>query len=183
MSEREHEGATEGLTERGRAEEHRQHEQTMIPAVGQHVAEAVGEECDDGLIVGGNRVVADLEFTGFVFRYRHDRLEFHALAEIREDRAEGVREAEHEFLRAGGYGCRELCVHHHRIAIGFTLAAGLGEDLFSRRECFDFPCHGFAVGFEAEAGEELLTAWFDGRGQAPRREHQHIEVLDRCVLG
>lgn len=183
VAEREDQRASKGLAERRRPEEHRQHEQTMIPAVGHDVAEAIGEERDDGLIVGRSRAVADLEFTRFVLRHRHHRLEFHALAEIREHGAQDVREAEHEFLRIRRHGRRELHVHQHRVAIGFALATGLCENLIGRREGLERPGHGLAVGFEAQAREEELAARFDGSGQATRREHQRIEVLDRRVLG
>jgi hypothetical protein len=61
MAERENQRAAEGLAERRRAQEHRQHEQAMVPAIGQHVAEAVRQE-REGRLVGGRRgVVAELE--------------------------------------------------------------------------------------------------------------------------
>ena len=121
----------------------------MIPAVGKDVTEAVGQQRDDCLIVGSNRAVANLEFARFVLRHRHDRLEFHTLAEIREDCAQGVRETKYEFLRVRRDRRRELHVYHHWVAVGFALTAGLRENLFSGRKRVERPNHGFAVGFEA----------------------------------
>ena len=155
----------------------------MIPAVREHVPEAVDEQGEQRQAVGVGRSFADLELARFVLRHRHDRLESHALAKIREDRAQGIRKTQHEFLGAGRDGRGELRVHHHRVAVRFALAGGLREDLFRRREGHDGPGHGLAVGLEAESGEELLAPRFDGAGQASWGEHQRIEILDRGVLG
>ena len=64
MAEREDQGTSERLRQGGRAEEHREHEQTVIPAAGQHVRETVAEERPGRLVGRDLRLFAEGEFGG-----------------------------------------------------------------------------------------------------------------------
>ena len=80
MSEREDERAAERLPEGGRPEEHRQHEQAMVPAVGEDMREPIDEQRPGRLGGRGLRLFAQEEFGGEVRGRGHDDLILHAFA-------------------------------------------------------------------------------------------------------
>ena len=177
MAEGEDEGARQGLGEGDGPEEHRQHEEAVIPAVGDDVREALAEE-----VAEGEAHLADDELAALTRGHVHDHLRIHPAAQVGEHRPERGREHHLHLGRVAGDPGTQLGVEQDRVALLLALLGGLGLDLDRGRERDELDRRLLPVDEDADPAQELRRLARVGGRQPARVEHQVVEFLDGGFL-